>query len=178
MADTPDEAQSERMDDSGLLPWEHWTTDRDGRRIIEWDTEAHAEWCEKWSPPCPDGEPQRVRRAEGFRERNLGELELRVPLSLGAGEHGACQVIVDEHEDEVHVRVLVCYEDSDDAPTRPREYVDCPVRVWLEQPLGERAVIDVDSDEELPLYTPEYLDNVRQPDVGYRVVNRRHAGAR
>jgi len=41
------------------------------------------------------------------------------------------------------------------------------VRVWLKQPLRERAVIDVDSDDELPLYIPQYLDNVRQPDHGY-----------
>jgi hypothetical protein len=47
------------------------------------------------------------------------------------------------------------------------------VRVWLKQPLGERAVIDVDSDEELPVYIPQYLDNVRQPDHGYHPANRR-----
>jgi superfamily II DNA or RNA helicase len=56
---------------------------------------------------------------------------------------------------------------------RPHEYVDCPVRVWLDRPLGERAVIDVDDDEELPLYVPEYLNNVVQPDHGYHPANRR-----
>lgn len=52
-------------------------------------------------------------------------------------------------------------------------YMDCPVRVWLDQPLGDRAVIDLDTDEELPLFVPEYLNNVVQPDHGYHPVQRR-----
>jgi hypothetical protein len=36
-------------------------------------------------------------------------------------------------------------------------------------------VIDVDSDEELPLYVPRYLENVRRPDHGYHPANRRRA---
>jgi hypothetical protein len=72
------------------------------------------------------------------------------------------------------VRVLLHYHDDDDeASSRDREYLDCPVRVWLERPLGEWAVIDVDSDEELPLYTPARLNNVPQLDHGYRPANRR-----
>jgi hypothetical protein len=79
-----------------------------------------------------------------------------------------------KQDDEVHVRVLVCYDERDDPyPSRKREYTDCPVRVWLEKPLGQRAVIDVDSDEELPLFTPSWFDGVRQPDAGYRPANRR-----
>jgi hypothetical protein len=38
---------------------------------------------------------------------------------------------------------------------------------------SEGAVIDVDTGEELPLYTPLYVNNVRQPDHGYRPANRR-----
>jgi hypothetical protein len=86
---------------------------------------------------------------------------------------------VDERDDEVYVRVLVCYEDEeaedeeeDDVRPRHREYMDCPVRVWLDRPLGKRALIDVDDDEELPLYLPEYLNNVLQPDHGYHPANR------
>jgi len=88
---------------------------------------------------------------------------------------------LDERDDEVYVRVLVCCcdDDEDDEGTwRDREYTDCPVSVWLKQPLGERAVIDVDSDEELPLYIPNYLDNVRQPDHGYHPANRRRRAHR
>jgi hypothetical protein len=155
-----------------LLPWERWTTDHNGEQIIEWDTAAHAEWREKWAPPCPDGNPQRLRRPLGFWERNVGQLELR--LALGTGE-GACQLIVDERDDHVFVRVLVCYHEEDERAHRPREYVDCPVRVWLESPLGTRAVVDVDSDEELPLFTPLYLDNKLQPDHGYKPAGRRRA---
>jgi hypothetical protein len=154
-----------------LSPFERWTMDEDGEPVIEWDSEAHDAWCEKWAPPCPDGKPQRLRAALGFRERNLGELELRV--ALGGDEGGVCQVVVDEPDDEVRVRVLVCYDDEDGPTTGSGEYMDCPVRVWLSQPLGDRAVIDVDSDEELPVYTPRYLNNVLQRDHGYRPAHRR-----
>ena len=93
----------------------------------------------------------------------FGELELRV--ALAGDDHGVCRVILDERDDEVYVRILVCCcdEDDDDDAPRNREYTDCPVRVWLKRPLGDRAVIDVDSDDELPLYTPPYLNSVIQP---------------
>lgn len=139
-----------------LSRWERWTTDANGDPVIAWDEDAHREWCEKWAPPCPDGNPRRLRRARGFRERNLGELELRVVL--GGDGVGVCQVIVEEHDDEVYVRVLIHYDEYGGPASL--DYTDCPVRVWLDRPLGERAVIDVDSDEELPLYTPPYLNNV------------------
>ena len=131
-----------------------------------------AAWREKWAPPCPDGNPQELRPPLGFRERNIGELELRVPLCRG--DNGACQVIVDERDDEVYVRVLVCRDEQQaDGPRDRRSYTDCPVRVWLDRPLGDRAVIDVDSDDELSLYTPRYLNNRPQADAGYRQADRR-----
>lgn len=126
----------------------------------------------RWAPCCPDGKPQRACHPLGFRERNLGELELRV--ALGGDDGGVCQVIVDECDDEVYVRVLVCRKHDEDRASS-REYLDCPVRVWLERPLGNRAVIDADRDEELPLYTPQYLNNILQADHGYRPAGRREA---
>lgn len=121
---------------------------------------------------CPDGQRQRLCHPLGFWERSVGELELRV--LLGPGEDGVCQVIVEERGEEVYVRVLVhCADENDAWARRDRGYLDCPVRVELDAPLGERAVIDVDLDEELRLYTPESLDNVRQPDHGYRFAERR-----
>jgi len=129
--------------------------------------DAGAEW-----PACPDGRPQQLRHPLGFRERNRGELELRVPL--GGDDDGVCQVSVDEHDDEVHVRVLVHRQDEKECwRPRFREYWDCPVRVWLKRPLDDRAVIDADTDQELLLYVPMHLDNVPRPDHGYHVVRRR-----
>lgn len=167
MTDTSHDQSPDDEASRALLPWEHWE-EHDGEPMIVWDEEAHAAWLERWAPRCPDGSPQRLAHPLGFRERNVGELELRV--ALGAGDHGACQVIVDEQDDEVYARVLVCY---DERSSHAREYTDWPVRVWLEKPLGQRAVIDVDSDEELPLFTPSSLDGVRQSDAGYRPANRR-----
>lgn len=110
---------------------------------------------------CPDGQQQRLCHPLGFRERNVGELELRV--LLGPGDDGVCQVIVEERGDEVYVRVLAHVRDEDDARgDHIHSYIDCPVRVDLDEPLGERAVVDYDRDEELPLYRPRYLNNARQ----------------
>ncbi|HET8980787.1 MAG TPA: hypothetical protein VFN87_21725 [Solirubrobacteraceae bacterium] len=115
---------------------------------------------------CPDGEPQEVRHPLGFRERDRCELELRVPL--GDDDSGVCQVMVDEHDDEVDVRVLVHRRDDHGrGRPRPRPHVDCPVRVWLERPLGDRAVINADTDQELLYYVPAYVDDVPRADHGY-----------
>jgi hypothetical protein len=132
--------------------WERWGVDWQGQPIIEWDTEAHTAWCAKWAPRCPDGNPQRLRRAVAFRERDVCELELRVPLAIG--EHGACQVITEESDDMVLVRVLVCIDEQADAP---QEFVTWPVRIWLDRPLANRTVVDVDNNEALPLFSPKYL---------------------
>jgi hypothetical protein len=168
MSGTRDDQAWDPSAERELGPWERWTTDWDGEPIIEFDSEAHERWLEKWAPECR----RRVRRPLGFRERNVGELELRV--ALGGDDRGVCRVILDERDDEVYVRVLVCgCADDDDDDGTWREYTDCPVRVWLKQPLGERAVIDVDSDEELPLYIPTYVDNVRRSDRAYHPANRR-----
>jgi hypothetical protein len=125
--------------------------DDDGDGIEELDA-AHATWSKKWAPKCQNGNRQRLRHALAYRERNRCELELRVPL--GPDEGGVCQLVVDERQDEVYVRVLVCVDRESDSAMGPREYVDCPVRVWLERPLGERVVIDVDTGQELPLRIP------------------------
>lgn len=90
--------------------WERWTVDWDGQPMIEFDSEAHAKWLEKWAPECR----RRVRRALGFGERNVGEPELRV--ALGGDDHGVCRVILDERDDEVYAPILVCCCDDDDAP--------------------------------------------------------------
>jgi hypothetical protein len=88
--------------------WPDW----DG--VEEWDEGPELPWL-----ACPDANPQEVRRALGFRERNVGELELRVPF--GGNDGGVCQV-VEERDVEVHVRLLVCGYDRDDRP--PRTYRD------------------------------------------------------
>jgi hypothetical protein len=150
-------------------------TNENGEESYGWLAVTEDEWFGAW-PPCPDGEPVGLCHPLGFRERNLCELELRV--LLGGDNDGVCQVIVDEQDTEVHVRVLVHLHDHEGRRVRSHHYVDCPVRVDLENELGDRAVIDADTDEELPLYTPLYLNNVIQPDHGYRPVHRRRAPRR
>jgi hypothetical protein len=138
--------------------------------VIGRDSQSDA----KWAPPCPYGNPQRVRAPRGFWEPNIGELELRV--GLHPDEQGVCQVIVDETPDEIYVRVLVCYEGARRSPIQER-LCRWPVRVRLAEPLSGRAVIDVDGDEELPLYIPKYLGTLIQPDHGYHPAERRRKRA-
>jgi hypothetical protein len=114
--------------------------------------EARAAWLEKWAPTCPIGNPQRVRTCVGYREREPGRLQLRVPLT---SSEGVCEVIVEEHEEKILVRVLVCFEEDEDFEPRP-EYVNCPVHVYLDQPLSDRAVIDHESEAALPLFVPQW----------------------
>jgi hypothetical protein len=86
-----------------LSRWERWASDETGQPIVEFDAEAHAEWCAKWAPPYPVGNPQCLRRALGFRERSVAEIELRAPLSRSEPE-GACLVIVAERDHRANRR--------------------------------------------------------------------------
>jgi hypothetical protein len=77
--------------------------------------------------------------AEWTRDRSLGPARPdRSEPAPCPDEDGVCQVIAEEQSDEVYVRVVVHCEDEDDAPThRSRDYTDCLVRVWLDEPLGD-----------------------------------------
>ena len=97
----------------------------------EWDEEAHAAWCEIWAPRCPIGNPQRPAMLVGYREREPGRLQLRAVMR-GSTE-GVCDAIVEEDENGVRVRVLLCWE-SGDAHWQDRDYVNCPVHVYLDTP--------------------------------------------
>jgi len=80
-------------------------TDENGEPTYGSEVDVNDEWFDT-PPACLDGNPQRLCHPLGFRERNPSELELGV--LLGGHDRGVCQVIVDEHDAEVHVRVLVC----------------------------------------------------------------------
>jgi len=119
----------------------------------EFPDDAHARWLEKWAPECPIGLPQRVAVCLGQREREPGRLQLRVAM---CGGEGICETIVEEAEDTVRVRVLLCYDEERVAEYGKREYVNCPVHVYLESPLAGRTVIDVQTDEPVPLFVPDW----------------------
>lgn len=119
----------------------------------EFDWEAHAEWCDTWAPRCPLRNPQRPATLTGYREREPGRLQLRAVLR--ARTEGVCDVIVEEDEETVRVRVVLCWENWDDH-LGDRDYLDCPVHVYLDKPLGGRTVIWVDNEQPLPLYEPQW----------------------
>jgi hypothetical protein len=78
---------------------------------------------------------------------------------LRASDRGVCHATVDEHPDRVCVRAVACVELDDEIgrPIRPdRRETDCPLRVWLDAPLGARVVIDLDTGGELPYFIPRW----------------------
>jgi hypothetical protein len=121
---------------------EDWSAARD---------DEHAAWMQKWAPRCPLGNPSFPRKIIACREREPGRLQLRVALSV---EEGICEVVVEEDEKTVRVRALICY-DEDDPPGR-REFVNCPVHVYLDRPLKDREVVDVQTGAVLPLFVPSW----------------------
>jgi hypothetical protein len=92
--------------------------------------ESMNEPTESWIP-----HEQRWRACEGQMEREPGRLQLRVPLR---GQEGVCSVLFEECETSVAVLVLVCGEDDPKG-----DWVDCPVHIYLEHPLGNRKVVDL-----------------------------------
>lgn len=137
------------MADTGRMPIDHTNTPP-----VDPAEAEHARWLDRWAPKCPIGNPQRIRPCLAFREREPGRLQLRVAL---AREEGVCNVVVDEQEDVVYVRALLCY-DPDAEDMRTPDYWDCPVHVYLDRPLGDRGVFDIESDAFLPLHTPCWED--------------------
>ena len=94
----------------------------DANDIEEWDEETHAAWCEIWAPRCPMRNPQRSAMLVGYREREPGRLQLRAVIRVGT--EGECDVIVQEDEETVRVRVVLCWEDSEDH-WNDRDYMRC-----------------------------------------------------
>ncbi|MDQ6777260.1 MAG: hypothetical protein M3071_13820 [Actinomycetota bacterium] len=83
-------------------------------------------------------------------------------MPVWVGAEGICAALVEEDEDNVYVRVIMCYEELD-ADTEDHECWDCPVHVYLEKPLNGRAVIDVQTDRALPLFVPDWEESSSQP---------------
>jgi hypothetical protein len=84
-----------------------------------------------------DWEPheQHWRECLGHMQREPGRLQLRVPLRA---REGVCSVLFEEDEESVTVLILVCGDVDSKS-----EWTDCPVHIYLAEPLGVRVVRDV-----------------------------------
>jgi hypothetical protein len=150
-----------------------------------WDEDQA--WVETWMPKCPDRNPQRLCEILGFRLKGPEYLQLRVVLT--PADWGVCNAIIEEHPDLVYVRAIACYDDGWPPRQRPGCLygdTDCPCSVYLDAPLGERIVIDIDSGEPLPMFIPRwvpasdpFMSRVLRGICGHRTRNRtapdRHA---
>ena len=83
---------------------------------------------------CEDA--SQVAKIVAVRER----LPLLERIIVMDPEGAGGDAIAVEDDETVQVRVLVCYEDSDE-PLVDREALDCPVHVYLDAPLAGRTVI-------------------------------------
>lgn len=75
-------------------------------------------------------------------------------------KEGVCNVLFEEDEESVAVLVLVCGEAD-----RRGDPVNCPVHIYLEQPLGERAVLDVVNNRRPVPYRNVYQELQREFDL-------------
>jgi hypothetical protein len=92
-----------------------------------------------------DETPRRLepRSAVAHREREPGRLQLRFVLDVDEHMHA---IDVVENDDSVVVFATVCTP-----VTRTRNHlVDAPFHVYLEQPLGQRRVVDAISGRDVP----------------------------
>ena len=108
-----------------------------------------SETTEKWRPHA-----QRWHACEGHMEREPGRLQLRVALR---GHEGVCAVLFEEDEESVTVLILVCGEDDPGG-----DWVDCPVHIYLDTPLGDRTVRDVVQQHQRVPYRDVYRELERE----------------
>ena len=102
------------------------------------------ECWENMAPPLDDT-PRRLapRSFTAHCEREPGRLQLR--LVLARDEH-VDDIVVDEEDDRIVAFAAVCSPTIGADP----EQMEGPFHVYLEEPLGERKVIDALSGRELP----------------------------
>jgi hypothetical protein len=73
---------------------------------------------------------------------------------MRAETEGICDVIAEEDDETVRVRVMLCWEDAI-AHIHDRDYIEWPVHIDLERPPGDRTVVEVDDERVLPLLVPD-----------------------
>jgi hypothetical protein len=89
--------------------------------------------------------PRRLlpRRCVGHREREAGRLQVRFVISYD--EH-VDDIVVAEDAETVVVLGTVCTAETGDA----KDHVEVPCHVYLDRPLGNRAVIDGATGKPIP----------------------------
>lgn len=116
--------------------------------------------ADPWESPCPDGNLQIPRLCAGYMEREPGRLQLRIDLySNSLAAEGICDVLVKEEEQDVFVRVFICWPETDltgeeasfgseDAAEQEHQtgWTSCLYHIDLDAPLNGRTVRDLFTD--------------------------------
>jgi hypothetical protein len=129
------------------------------------DRDRLTEINEIWLPACLIGLPQSARECLGYREREPGRLQLRVPM---LHNEGVCDVVLDEHSSYVGVRVVVCRRDDDDDQRHWYPgFAEERIHAYLDAPLADRTVIDFETGKRVPFYVPTWLNDHRTKAPGF-----------
>lgn len=72
-------------------------------------------------------------------------------------EDGICSVVIQESRELVLVRVILCRHEDNWDDDDESELFNSPVRVWLDEPLNDRWIIDVETGLRLPHHESGWL---------------------
>lgn len=115
-------------------------------------------------PACPLGLPQNARECLGYRERDPGRLQLRIPMLYN---EGVCDVALDEYPSHIVVCVVVCRRDDDEERSWYPGFAEERTHAYLDAPLDDRMLIDSETGKAVPLYVPTWLDGHRTTAPGF-----------
>jgi hypothetical protein len=126
----------------------------DGPEFASWEPDRPETALGPTVPPCPDGNDQRLVEILGFRLKVADYLQLRVLTR--DGDRGICHVTLEQDPGQVRVLAVACLHEADHESWRrtPSTRMDSPCNLWLDEPLDERTVVDIDSGLPLPLCIP------------------------
>jgi hypothetical protein len=117
---------------------------------------------DRWLPYCPAHHPVEPKELLGYTI--LSPRLLRVEVSM-RGFEDVCDVVVDEGPDLIRVRATAC-ANFHNHPVFRRSALGDPSVITLNEALGDRVVIDYETEEPVPVYVPPYLHGRRTADPG------------
>lgn len=114
-----------------------------------------------WFAPCPMGFPKRPSPCLGYYESEPGRLQVRF---LARDDEGVCDILVEESAAQVILRLFLC------RGVEPSGYFGMAEEhehVYLEEPLGDRVVLDFETAEPMALYVPTWWNNRQTKAPGF-----------
>lgn len=115
-------------------------------------------------PCCPRGFEQRERACLGYYERETLRLQIRV---LIRDNEGICAALVEENDESVAIRLIVCESDDPSDWLLYDGYADERHHVTIARPLGNRTVVDYVTGRPMSFYVPTWCNGRPTEAPGY-----------